>query len=89
MMSALRISRLALPHMKKQQWGRIINISSYSVKTPVSGLFISNTIRLGVLGWAKALSDEVAKDGIHVQLDSGMVVKVNADALRLARSKRS
>ncbi len=66
MMSSLRISRLALPHMKKNRWGRIINISSYSVKTPVSGLFISNTIRLGVLGWAKALSDEVAKDGITV-----------------------
>ena len=66
MMSALRVSRLALPHMKEQQWGRIINISSYSVKTPVTGLFISNSIRLGVLGWAKALSDEVAKNGITV-----------------------
>ena len=66
MMSALRVSRLALPHMKKQKWGRIINISSYSVKTPVTGLFISNTIRLGVLGWAKALSDEVAREGITV-----------------------
>ena len=66
MMSALRSSRAVLPYMKKNKWGRIINISSYSVKTPVNGLFISNSIRLGVLGWAKALSDEVATEGITV-----------------------
>ena len=66
MMSAMRLSRAALPYMKLKKWGRIINISSYSVKTPVPGLFISNSIRLGVLGWAKALSDEVATEGITV-----------------------
>jgi len=52
--------------MKEKKWGRIINISSVSVKTPVRNLFLSNSIRLGVLGWAKALSDEVGKDGITV-----------------------
>ena len=62
----MRLSRAALPYMKLKKWGRIINISSYSVKTPVPGLFISNSIRLGVLGWAKALSDEVATEGITV-----------------------
>ena len=66
MMSALRMTRLVLPNMKEKKWGRIINISSVSVKTPVSNLFLSNSIRLGVLGWAKALSDEVGKDGITV-----------------------
>jgi len=66
MMSALRMSHLVLPDMKEKKWGRIINISSVSVKTPVSNLFLSNSIRLGVLGWAKALSDEVGKDGITV-----------------------
>ena len=53
-------------NMKEKNWGRIINISSVSVKTPVNNLFLSNSIRLGVLGWAKALSDEVGKDGITV-----------------------
>ena len=66
MMSAIRLSKLVLPDMKKKKWGRIINISSVSVKTPVNGLFLSNSIRMGVLGWAKALSDEVAPHGITV-----------------------
>ena len=66
MMSAIRLSKLVLPDMKKNKWGRIINISSVSVKTPVNGLFLSNSIRMGVLGWAKALSDEVAPYRITV-----------------------
>ena len=66
MMSAIRLSKLALLDKKKNKWGRIINISSVSVKTPVNGLFLSNSIRMGVLGWAKALSDEVAPHGITV-----------------------
>jgi len=66
MMSCLRLSKLVIPNMKKNGWGRIINISSVSVKTPVNGLFLSNSLRMGVLGWAKALSDELAPHGITV-----------------------
>ena len=66
MMSAIRLSKLVLPDMKNNKWGRIINISSVSVKTPVNGLFLSNSIRMGVLSWAKALSDEVAPHGITI-----------------------
>ncbi len=66
MMSCLRLSKLVMPNMKKNAWGRIINISSVSVKTPVNGLFLSNSLRMGVLGWAKALSDELAPHGITV-----------------------
>ena len=65
-MSCLRLSKLVIPNMKKNAWGRIINISSVSVKTPVNGLFLSNSLRMGVLGWAKALSDELAPHGITV-----------------------
>jgi len=66
MMSAIRLSRSLVPNMKKKEWGRIINISSVSVKTPVNGLFLSNSVRMGVLGWAKALADELAAHGITV-----------------------
>ena len=66
MMSAIRLSRAMIPKMKENGWGRIINISSVSVKTPVNGLFLSNSLRMGVLGWAKALADEVAAHGITV-----------------------
>lgn len=66
MMSCLRLSKLVIPNMTKNAWGRIINISSVSVKTPVNGLFLSNSLRMGVLGWAKALSDELAPHGVTV-----------------------
>ena len=66
MMSSIRLSKLVLPDMKERNWGRIINISSVSVKTPVPGLFPSNSLRMGVLGWSKALSDEVAPKGVTV-----------------------
>lgn len=66
MMSSIRLSKLVLPDMKERNWGRIINISSVSVKTPVPGLFLSNSLRMGVLGWSKALSDEVAPKGVTV-----------------------
>ena len=66
MMSAIRLSRAIIPKMKENGWGRIINISSVSVKTPVNGLFLSNSLRMGVLGWAKALADELAAYGITV-----------------------
>ena len=66
MMSAIRLSRAVVPNMKKKEWGRIINISSVSVKTPVNGLFLSNSLRMGVLGWAKALADELAAHSITV-----------------------
>tara|TARA_B100000214_G_scaffold182186_1_gene131408 strand:+ start:5962 stop:6759 length:798 start_codon:yes stop_codon:yes gene_type:complete len=66
MMSCLRLSKLVMPQMKNRGWGRIINISSVSVKTPVNGLFLSNSLRMGVLGWSKALADELAPFGITV-----------------------
>ena len=73
-MSCLRLSKLVIPNMKKNGWGRIINISSVSVKTPVNGLFLSNSLRMGVLGWAKALSDELAPHGITVNTVCDLVI---------------
>ena len=66
MMSTIRLTRIALPHMRDRQWGRIINITSYSVKQPMPQMVLSNSIRMGVVGWAKTLSNEVAIDGITV-----------------------
>ena len=54
------------PAMKKQGFGRIINIISTSVKTPLPGLGVSNTIRGAVASWAKTLSFELAPYGITV-----------------------
>lgn len=66
LMSAVRLTRFALPKMQEQQWGRIINITSVSVKQPVANLALSNAFRAGVTGFAKTLSTEVANQGITV-----------------------
>lgn len=57
---------LALPHMIKQKSGRIINVSSLSVKEPIHNLSLSNSIRSAVIAWAKTLSNEVAQHQITV-----------------------
>ncbi|WES98392.1 SDR family oxidoreductase [Chryseobacterium arthrosphaerae] len=57
---------LALPHMIKQGSGRIINVSSLSVKEPIGNLSLSNSIRSAVIAWAKTLSNEVAQHQITV-----------------------
>jgi len=61
-----RMCREALPHMRKEGGGRIINIFASSVKQPIENLMLSAATRLGALGFAKTLADEVAKDGILV-----------------------
>jgi 3-oxoacyl-[acyl-carrier protein] reductase len=65
-LSAIRLARLALPVMRERGWGRIINVTSISVKQPITGLLLSNTVRAGLTGWAKTLSNEVAADGVTV-----------------------
>ncbi len=65
-MSAVRTIRAALPHLRKQGGGRIINITSYAVKQPLDGLILSNSARLAVVGLAKTLSRELGPDNILV-----------------------
>lgn len=60
------ISSLLIPGMKTAQYGRIINIISTSVKIPLKGLGVSNTIRAAVASWAKTLANEIASFGITV-----------------------
>jgi 3-oxoacyl-[acyl-carrier protein] reductase len=66
LLSTVRLVRLVLPHMRKTGSGRIINIVSTSVKQPIDGLLLSNTIRSGVVGLSKTLSVELAPDNITV-----------------------
>ena len=54
--------------MQQQQFGRIIAITSVSVKQPLNNLVLSNTTRLGVVGFAKTLANEYAKDNILVNV---------------------
>ncbi|HEX4207930.1 MAG TPA: SDR family oxidoreductase [Ktedonobacteraceae bacterium] len=66
LLSTVRMIRLVLPHMRKQTSGRIINIVSTSVKQPIEGLLLSNSIRAGVVGLAKTLSIELGPDNITI-----------------------
>jgi len=66
LMSAVRLIRAVLPTMQAQQWGRIINLTSVSVKQPIDNLLLSNVYRPGVIGLAKTLSAQVAAEGITV-----------------------
>jgi 3-oxoacyl-[acyl-carrier protein] reductase len=66
LLSTIHLARAAVPIMSKAKWGRIICLVSVAAKQPLPGLILSTTARAGVLGFAKALSDEVAADGITV-----------------------
>jgi 3-oxoacyl-[acyl-carrier protein] reductase len=65
-LSAVRLTRLALPGMRKRGFGRIIAVVSSGVIQPIPNLGISNAIRLALVGWAKTLASEVAGQGITV-----------------------
>jgi len=66
LLSVVRLSKLVLPGMMAKNWGRIINLTSISVKQPVDNLVLSNSLRAGVTGFTKSLSNEVAKFNITV-----------------------
>lgn len=66
LMSAVRLIRSSLPHLKESGQGRIVCMSSSSIKQPINGLILSNTLRLGLQGMVKTLSDELATDRIII-----------------------
>lgn len=82
-----------LPAMRDAHWGRIVNVVSTSVREPIAGLGVSNTVRGAVAGWAKTLSRELAGDGITVNnvlpgyTRTGRIEQIIAD--RSARTGRS
>jgi 3-oxoacyl-[acyl-carrier protein] reductase len=66
LMSTIVMTREAVPTMKAKKWGRIINMTSIAVKQPIDGLILSNTVRSGVIGLSKSLSNELAPFNITV-----------------------
>jgi 3-oxoacyl-[acyl-carrier protein] reductase len=67
-LSFVRFLRAAVPHMRAAGWGRIVAIQSTSVKEPVEHIDLSNGIRPGIAGLAKALMPDLARDGITINL---------------------
>jgi len=78
--AVVRLTRLALPHLRKSGRGRVVNIASWSVREPIPNLLLSNAIRPGVIGWAKTLAHELGPDGITVNTIAPG--KINTDRVR-------
>lgn len=66
LLSNVYFAREVLPRMQRNHWGRLLTITSVSVKQPIDGLLLSNSLRAGVTGLAKTLANEFGADGITV-----------------------
>jgi 3-oxoacyl-[acyl-carrier protein] reductase len=66
LLSAIRLTNLCLPQLRRSGHGRVVNITSSSVREPIDNLALSNSVRPGVIGWAKTLAREIGPDGITV-----------------------
>jgi len=89
LLSTVNLARAAVPIMRKLQWGRIICLASVAAKQPLPGLILSTTARAGVLGFAKALADEVAPEGITVNVVCpGFIATERITELTATRAER-
>lgn len=81
---AVHTTTLALKHMQSQQWGRIVNVASVSVKEPLNYLALSNSLRAALVTWAKSLSMDIAADNITINntltgyFDTERIAQLNA-----------
>jgi 3-oxoacyl-[acyl-carrier protein] reductase len=66
LLSTVYFAREVLPRMRRNKWGRLLTITSVSVKQPIDNLLLSNSLRAGVTGLAKTLANEFGADGITV-----------------------
>jgi 3-oxoacyl-[acyl-carrier protein] reductase len=66
LLSTVGMCRAAVPPMQARGWGRVVAITSVSVRQPIPDLILSNTARAGVTGFLKTLALEVAADGVTV-----------------------
>ncbi len=88
LMSTVRLIRAVVPEMQKQHWGRIINITSLTVKQPLGDLIISSTVRPGIMGLSKVLSQQLGKDGILINtVAPGYFLTARQKEIGVARAK--
>jgi 3-oxoacyl-[acyl-carrier protein] reductase len=86
LLSAIRLTNLCLPHLERSGRGRVVNIESSSVRSPIDDLALSNALRPGVVGWMKTLAREVGAKGITVntiapgRIDTDRVRSVYGDS---------
>ncbi|MGB0634361.1 MAG: SDR family oxidoreductase [Paracoccaceae bacterium] len=64
----IQITDMIIPHMRAQQWGRIVTIGSSGLIQPIPNLALSNLIRASLVGWSKSLSNDLGPEGITVNM---------------------
>ncbi len=89
LMSAVRLTRLAVPHMRARHWGRVLNLVSYTVREPSPGLLLSNSVRMAVVGLAKTLAQELAPDILVNNVAPGRILTDRMRYLNELRARES
>ncbi len=90
LMSAVRCIRAVLPQMRKQKWGRVIAITSIAAKQPLDDIVISSTLRPGILGLAKVLSNQYGRDGVLVNcVTPGFIMTARQKEISVARAAKT
>lgn len=89
LMSVVNLCHAAVPHMRKQKWGRIIMLNSMVIKQPIEGLVLSNALRNSVHGLAKSLANELAPGNITVNtVATGWTRTDRVDVIMQAQAER-
>jgi 3-oxoacyl-[acyl-carrier protein] reductase len=88
-MSVFRVTRRLLPGMRERKWGRILTSTSSGVLQPIPNLGVSNTLRASLVTWSKTLANEVAAEGVTVNiLIPGRIHTTRVDELDRAAAAR-
>lgn len=66
LMAPIAMIHAAVPHMRAHKWGRIVNLMSITVKQPRTSLLISSTMRTGLMGYARTIANDLARENITV-----------------------
>jgi 3-oxoacyl-[acyl-carrier protein] reductase len=87
LLNVVRMVRACLPQLRSSGHGRVVNVASTSVRQPIPGLLLSNSLRAGVASLAKTLSDELAPDQITV--NTVLPGRILTDRLREGAAQRA
>jgi 3-oxoacyl-[acyl-carrier protein] reductase len=83
--SAVRLTNLCIPHLRSSGQGRVVNITSSTVREPTDNLALSNAVRPGLVGWAKTLARELGPEGVTInsiapgRIDTARLAEVYPD----------